>query len=108
MPITTLSKVKAVLGITNDKQNERIQALIPVVEEWIKGYTGDTFLTPEMKPLYPSGYELIAIQLINHHLRESDGVKSEKLGDYSVTYEHNYPTVLLSGLKKAKQRVVFF
>jgi hypothetical protein len=100
MPITTLSKVKAVLGITDDSKNERIAALIPIVEDWVKGYTGDTFLNPDNTPYYPSGYEYNAIRLIEFELnRPSENVKSEKLGDYAVTYENTYPKELLKGFR---------
>jgi hypothetical protein len=105
MPITTLSKYKAVKGIADNTQDERINALIPVVEDWIKGYTGDTFKDSNDAPLYPSGYDRIAINLIEYDLKKSAGVASESLGSYSVSYESNYPPSLLKGLR---QKVRFF
>lgn len=43
----TLAEVKALLGITTSDNDSRITALIPVIEDWVKGYCQNTFVNPE-------------------------------------------------------------
>jgi Phage gp6-like head-tail connector protein len=105
MPITKLETVKAIKGYADTRNDERIKALIPLVEDWIKGYTGETFLDENDAPLYPSGYERIAINLIEYDLKKAAGIKSESLGSYSVSFEEDYPPSLIKGLR---QKVRFF
>jgi len=60
MAITTVHKVQKSLNI--DDKGEQIEALIPLVENWIKGYTNQDM--PDKNGNYPEGYEQIAIRMI--------------------------------------------
>jgi Phage gp6-like head-tail connector protein len=91
--ITTVERAKTILNL---KANEsQISELIPLVEEWMKGYCNDDFLTG-----YPEGYERIAINLIGYDLKRKHGVKSESLSRHSVTYDEDYPPSLTKGLRR--------
>jgi uncharacterized membrane protein len=81
--ITTLEKVKSVLQITNNNKDAAINELIPLVEEWIKGYCNNDFING-----YPSDYESIAIEMIANDLTKlpKQGIQSESLSRYSIQY----------------------
>lgn len=92
--ITTLEKVKNVLQISGNQKDNAIIELIPLVEEWIKGYTNDNFVET------PPGYELIAIKMIEFNLNQRTGVTSESLSRHSVTFETDYPATITKGLRR--------
>ena len=100
MPITTLEKVKKTLGVSN--KDEQIESLIPLVEEWIKGYTNQPM--PDDEGNYPEGYEKIAIEMIAYDLNRmaKQGIQSESLSRHSVTYavSTDYPAHLTEGLRR--------
>lgn len=108
--ITSIERYKSVTGmaVEDTSQDERIGALIPLVEEWIKGYTGEIFPVVEGKTVYPAGYELTAIGLIEYNMNFRAGKKSESLGSYSVSFENEYPERLIAGLRKVRPKVRFF
>ncbi|MDF2790817.1 MAG: hypothetical protein K0S80_3918 [Neobacillus sp.] len=83
MAITTLGKVKTVLNISKENKDDAIIELIPLVEEWIKGYCNDTFTDG-----FPPDYESIAIEMIANDLTKlpKQGIQSESLGRYNVQY----------------------
>ncbi|ADY20363.1 head-tail connector protein [Bacillus paranthracis] len=101
--ITTKENVKKTLRIKDDKQDDLIEMFIPMVDSFIRRHTGNDF-----KHGYPPDYEIIAIRLVAYHLFSTDedkqeGVKSERLGSHSVTYEtdeEQYPKHLIKGLRK--------
>ncbi|ABS23173.1 head-tail connector protein [Bacillus cytotoxicus] len=101
--ITTKENVKKILRIKNDEQDDLIELFIPMVDSFIRRYTGNDFENG-----YPADYEIIAIRLVGYHLfstdeDKQDGVKSERLGSHNVTYatdEEQYPKHLLKGLRK--------
>lgn len=99
MPITTLAKTKEVLRIKDTSKDEYISAMIPLVEEWLKGYANATFKDDEGNESYPQGAELTAIKIIEYHLHGA-GVTGESLGDYSVSISENIPKSILSGIKR--------
>jgi|SRR5690625_1699691 len=101
MAITTVEKVNATLGTSG--KDERIQALIPQVEEWIKGYTNQEM--PDSNGKYPVGYEKIAIKMIAYDLNSlaKQGIQSETLSRHSVTYNtsiRDYPPDVTKGLRR--------
>lgn len=55
------------------------------------------------KVKYPTGLKLIFSQMVNHKLNEVVGVKSESIGQYSVTYDISqtgYPQQIWNSLRK--------
>jgi hypothetical protein len=87
MPITTLQKVKSSLQISGTNKDTAITELIPLVEDWIKGYCNDDFLVDGAEK-FPSDYESIAIEMIANDLNKlaKSGVQSEGLSRYNVQY----------------------
>jgi hypothetical protein len=69
------------------------------------GDTGVTATTSGMQTFYSNGAEMTAIRMIKYQL-DSDkiGVKSESLGDYSISYDTaggvNYPKSIMGGIKR--------
>lgn len=113
MAITTLEKVKTILQISDTSQDDLIEALIPLVEAdflMIRNKAFDTEYnedTEEYDTVYPIGSELTAIKMIQHQLSniKSQGVSSESLGDYSISYDNamlvdGYPKSVVGGIKK--------
>ena len=105
MAITTLSKARTILGITD--RDELISALIPLVEEDYLAIRNKPFDTDDDgDTVYPSGAELAAIQMIGFriNLQKSQGVKSESLGDHSVSYADigggAYPKSITNSIKR--------
>lgn len=101
MAITTVENVKKALGIKG--KDEQIDALIPLVEEWIKGYTNQVM--PDKSGDYPIGYEKIAIEMIGYDLNNiaNQGIKSETLSRHSITYAsetRDYPVAITKGLRR--------
>jgi len=113
MAITTLSKVKTILQISDTSQDDLIEALIPLVEAdflMIRNKAFDTEYnedTEEYDTIYPIGSELTAIRMIQYQMSniKSQGVTSESLGDYSVSYDtsnlgNDYPKSISGGIKR--------
>lgn len=107
MGITTLSKVKTVLGITGNDSDAKITVLIPLVESDYERIRNKAFDTDDDGGVvYPKGSELTAIRMVSHLLNTeslSGTVQSESLSRYSVTYaerENGYPKGLVSEIKK--------
>jgi len=92
--ITSLDKVKSVLQLSGNQKDNAIAELIPLVEDWIKGYCNDDFVEP------PQGYELIAIKMIEFNLNQKSGVESESLSRHSVTFATEYPLSITKGLRR--------
>lgn len=114
MAITTLEKVKLVLGpeVTEGK-DDLITALIPIVEEDYLAIRNKPFdLTTDDPPaiIYPAGAEMTAIQMIGYRISVQgkiggDSITSERLGDYSVTYDNEgkikgYPQSIVGNIKR--------
>jgi hypothetical protein len=92
--ITTLEKVKNVLQLSGNQKDNAIVELIPLVEDWIKGYCNDDFTE------VPPGYELIAIKMIEFNLNQKSGIESESLSRHSVTFATEYPSSITKGLRR--------
>jgi hypothetical protein len=81
--ITTLEKAKAVLQLSGTSKDAAITELIPLVEDWIRGYCNNEFASG-----FPSDYESIAIEMIANDLTKlpKQGIQSESLSRYSVQF----------------------
>lgn len=99
MPITTLQKVKTSLQISGTNKDAAISELIPLVEDWIKGYCNNDYLVDGVEN-YPFGYELIAIKMIEYNLNQKSGVSAESLSRHSVTFTEDYPKSITKGLRR--------
>ncbi|WP_100406261.1 phage head-tail connector protein [Bacillus solitudinis] len=93
MPITTVVNVKAVIG--SKYKDDRIIALIPMVENDIRSYCNDSFAEG-----IPEEYELNAIKMIQFHLENKAGLTNEGLSRHSVGYSTEYPKSITRGLKR--------
>ena len=98
--ITTAEEVIAATGIVG--RDAQITALIPLVEEWIMGYTNQ--LIPDPEGNYPAGYKKIAIEMVAHDINtlKSKGISSESLSRHSISFNavSDYPPTILRGLRR--------
>lgn len=97
MPITTLQKVRN--QVKTSASDAQIEELIVLVEGWIKGYCNNAYLVDGVET-YPSGYELIAIKMIEYNLNQKSGVSAESLSRHSVTFTEDYPKSITKGLRR--------
>lgn len=78
-----LTTCKALLNITDNTHDLQIEALLPVILAEINAYCHQSY------EAVPTALSDVAAKMVEYHLHPS--VKSESLGDYSVSYESNYP-----------------
>lgn len=90
--ITTLERVKTVLSLNGNQKDQAINELIPLVEEWLKGYCNVAEL--------PIDYELNVIKMIEYNLNTKAGYQSESLSRHSVSFVTDYPPSVLKGLRR--------
>lgn len=112
MAITTLDKVKTVLGITGETADDYISALIPLVEDDFLAIRNKAFDVDEGgATVYPPGSEMTAIRMLGYLLGAKEngnlgeGVQSETISRYSVTYSNKtstfgYPPSLVGMIKR--------
>lgn len=108
MAITTLSKVKTYLGITDTLSDSKISALIPLVEQDYLDIRNCEWATIEGVSVYPIGSDVTAAEMIQYKL-ETDkpdaDLQSETIGSYSYSrltsarYK-GYPSDIVASIKK--------
>jgi hypothetical protein len=84
VPLTVLTATSSEIIVTDDLDDES---------------TENSFV----KMKYPKGLKIIAAQMIRYKIYQNPGIKSESVGQYSVTYEEassGYPVQLWEALKK--------
>ena len=52
---------------------------------------------------YPEGLKLAVANMVGFQLNQTQGVTSESIGDYSVSYSMNYPDSILQSLRPYKK-----
>lgn len=95
----TLAEYKLSPYYKTDQSDDHIEWLIPEVWGVLKNYTGKSDI--DLVPAINSA----ACKLINFNFSaQVDGLKSESLGDYSVTFAEfdSYPTALFMGISKGQ------
>lgn len=107
LSITSISKVKTILQINDNSKDAIISELIPLIEADYQNIRNKPFDTDsENKVVYPMGSERVAIKMIQYILQNnSPNVSSEKLGDYSISYDnsnssHGYPQSIIDSIKR--------
>ncbi len=105
MAITTLENVKILLGISDTSQDDKINLYIPLVESDYLNIRNKPFDTDTNDDIvYPTGSELTSIKMIAFNLQRinSQGVRSESLGEYSVSFSDVgvYPEDIIKHIKK--------
>jgi hypothetical protein len=90
--MVTLEQVKSALGIKTNSKDEQITSLIPLVEDFIKGYCNIQEV--------PTEYHLNVIKLIEYNLNTKTGIQSESLSRHSVSFVTDYPPDVLKGLRR--------
>lgn len=112
MAITTLSTVKAVLGITDTSKDTLINLYIPLVEQQyldIRNAPWDKDPDDPDTIVYPIGADITASEMIGYKLStgKTGGkeVASESIDSYSVSFTTGsttggYPRTITSAIKK--------
>lgn len=92
-----LTTCKALLNITDSTRDAQIEALLPVILAEINAYCNQSY------EAVPTALYATAAKMMEYQLHPS--VKSESLGDYSVSYESNYPQSVYEMLNKFRKVV---
>ena len=90
--MVTVDKVKVLINANPIPSDERIQALIELSEQWIKGYCN-------IKEI-PDEYDRNIIKMVEFDLNRKSGLQSESLSRHSVSYSTDYPPDILKGLRR--------
>lgn len=93
MALLTIEEVKIMLKIYDDKSDDLISTMIPLIEDFLRRKCRDEFTNG-----FPPGIKIPAVMLINHILNDK-GLQSERIGDYSVQFFGNLPESIESLLK---------
>ncbi|WP_200415942.1 phage head-tail connector protein [Virgibacillus salexigens] len=88
--MVTLEQFKNATGIKN--KDEQVEALIPIVENHIKGICNIKEVPPD--------YDINAIKMIEYQLNTKAGYTSESLSRHSVSYANAYPEECTKGLRR--------
>lgn len=89
----TVGDVKKILKIAGDSNDDAIEMLIPLTEDFLKRKCKDDFVEG-----LPPGLQLAEVAIIRHFLTEK-GVSREAIGDYAVQYFGNLPSSVLEMIK---------
>ena len=102
--IIDLDQYKILAGITSTTQDDRIEALIPVVQDDVNAICNYDF---SVENDWPVGMQIYVVQMIGYLLATlggTIGVKSETQGGYSYTLGdigvNGYPVNIEKGLAK--------
>ena len=99
--IITLDEYKTITGISDDSQNQKLMAIIALVEEDYLSIRGKPFdVDSNGNIVYPSGAKMTAAEMISYKLmtiKGNVGTESETIGDYTV----GYSSELLEGYPKS-------
>lgn len=107
MAIITLDKYKTLAGISGTSQDDRIEALIPVVQDDVIAICNYDFGAGTSTEAWPVGMQIYVVQMIGYLLSTlggSVGMNSETQGGYSYTKDaigvNGYPVGVEKGLGK--------
>jgi len=117
MGLITVNEVKTILDTSGSSSDNRIEMLIPIVEDFIQHYCFSNFYSGSLtlgnqinffestgvlygsEQVFPPGLKLAAAQMINFQLNSMSGnIASEGIGAYSVSYSTTYPDTILAML----------
>ena len=89
-------------GVYFRERFERFTEDFSVLDMTVDPAVGLTSEVEVMQTIYPEGAEYTAAKMIHFAMNAGAGVTSERLGDYSVTYDASgaYPRSITSSIKK--------
>lgn len=110
MAITTVTKVKNYLGITDTSKDSQIASLIPYVEQVYLEVRNAPWEEVEGVTTYPLGSDVTAADMIGYKLTHSyttsdPDLQSENIGSYSYQRDTNgrfrgFPNSIMASIKK--------
>jgi hypothetical protein len=109
MAITTVTKVKSYLGISDTTQDSKISALIPLVEQqYLEIRNAPWEVDDQGETVYPVGSDITAAEMIQYKLNNSTinyELQSETIGSYSynrstASRNKGYPSEIVSAIKR--------
>lgn len=107
--ITTVDKVKTIMGLTDTSKDGLIEMYIPVVEQDYLNIRNAPFDVDSYGDIvYPIGSDVIASEMVKTRLRmqskaDTRDISSESIDSYSVSYESSssfYPKSIISSIKR--------
>ncbi|MFA1821161.1 hypothetical protein ACDX78_13475 [Virgibacillus oceani] len=80
----TKRQVKDALGIKDDSKDKAVEAWIPIVYDYLKGYVGWSDIT--------------VIKMIQYNMEHRPGISAESLSRHSINFLHSFPPSITNGL----------
>lgn len=102
----TKDSIKSFLGITDETQDNKISALLPLLIEQYKNIRNAPFDVDKYGTiLFPPGFEATIAMMYDYLTNSgSKDISSESIGSYSVSYkdkgDFGYPSSIISTIKR--------
>ena len=93
----TIDQVKKLLGIRNEKHDDYIEAMIPILMEYARGYCNATFFIGN-EEVIPGPVKLFVAKAIEFNMNPA-GVSGRSMGGASYSYETDFPPSITRLLK---------
>jgi hypothetical protein len=91
-------EVKTLLQIQTTNHDGYLDAIIPLIIEWVQGYCHQSFENDQEELKLPGGAKIFVAQACEFNMNQA-GMQSESLGDYSVSYTTDYPESMMKLLR---------
>lgn len=92
-----LQTVKTMLGISTDKHDAYIAAMLPLVIEFAKDHCNNNFLIG-VEEVLPGGVQMFAAKAVEYNMSPA-GLKGRSMGGASYSYDTDFPPALMKMLR---------
>ena len=93
----TIDQVKKLLGIRNEKHDDYIEVMIPILMEYARGYCNTSFFIAG-EEVIPGPVKLFVAKAIEYNMNPA-GVSGRSMGGASYSYETDFPPSITRLLK---------
>lgn len=97
-----IDEVKTILGIKNDKHDEYLTTMIPILTDHVKEFCNNKFENEAGDTVLPGGVRLFIAKACEHNMQNA-GLKGRTMGTVSYTYDLEFPNSLLSFIRPYKR-----
>lgn len=98
-----IEEVKSILGYKNNKHDEYLGIMFPILLEHATAYCNNNFVSNQTGNVeVPGGVRLWIAKACEHNMQQT-GLKSRSMGSVSYSYELEFPSSLMSYLRPYKR-----
>lgn len=97
-----VEEVKKLLQIKTNHHDEYLETMIPLLVEWIKDYTNNSFTDTKGVESLPGGVCIFIAKACEHNMQKA-GLKARSMGEVSYTYNLDFPNTLTRFLRPYKR-----